>query len=82
MGIGDVLSQEGRPVKFFSEKLTNAKCRYSAYDLEFCALVHSIQHWEQYMAYRKFVVYSDHQSLKYLNTQKKLSARHAKWGYF
>ncbi|KAL5779914.1 hypothetical protein ACOSQ2_010651 [Xanthoceras sorbifolium] len=82
MGIGAVLSQEGKPVEFFSEKLTDAKRRYSTYDLEFYALVRAIQHWEHYLAYQEFVVYSDHQALRYLNSQSKLSPRHAKWSSY
>lgn len=82
VGIGAVLSQEGRPIEFFSEKLTNSRCRYSTYDLEFYALVRAIQHWEHYLAYKEFVVYSDHQSLRYLNSHKKLNARHAKWSSY
>lgn len=37
--IGVVLSQEGRPVAFFSEKLNEAKKKYSSYDLELYAMV-------------------------------------------
>jgi hypothetical protein len=78
-GIGAVLSQEGRPVAFFSEKLTDAKKRYSTYDLEFYALVRALHHWQHYLLHREFVVYSDHQALRYLNSQKKLNPKHAKW---
>ncbi|RVW73269.1 Retrovirus-related Pol polyprotein from transposon 17.6 [Vitis vinifera] len=41
VGIGAVLSQEGHPVAFFSEKLNGAKEKYSTYDLEFYAVVAS-----------------------------------------
>lgn len=47
-GIGALLSQEGRTVAFFSEKLTDAKKRYSTYDLEFYALVRALHHWQHY----------------------------------
>ncbi|XP_059658535.1 uncharacterized protein LOC132304844 [Cornus florida] len=82
VGIGAVLSQEGRPVEFFSEKLSGAKCRYSTCDLEFYALVRAIQHWEHNLAYKEFVVYLNHQALGYLNSQKKLNARHVKWSSY
>lgn len=82
MGIGAVLSQEGRPIEFFSEKLDEAKRRYSTYDLEFYALVRAIHHWEHYLAYQEFVIYSDHQALKHLNSQKKLNQRHGKWSSY
>ena len=42
--IGAVLSQEGHPVAFFSEKLNGAKKKYSTYDLEFYAVVQAIRH--------------------------------------
>lgn len=35
VGVGGVLSQEGRSVTFFSEKLSKSKKNYSTYDLEF-----------------------------------------------
>ncbi|CAL9021783.1 unnamed protein product [Prunus brigantina] len=82
VGIGAVLSQEGKPVEFFSEKLSCAKCRYSTYDVEFYALVRAIQHWEHYLAYKEFMVYSNHQALRYLNSQKKLNAWHVKWSSY
>lgn len=39
IAVGGVLSQEGRPMAFFSEKLNEAKKKYSTYDLELYALV-------------------------------------------
>ena len=39
VGIGGVLSQERHPVIYFSEKLNEAKKRYSTNDKEFYAIV-------------------------------------------
>lgn len=38
-GIGTVLSQKGRPIAFFSEKISGAHFRYSTNDIEFYAIV-------------------------------------------
>ena len=40
--IGVVLSQEGRPIAYFSEKLNDAKRKYSIYDQEFYAIVQAL----------------------------------------
>ena len=37
-GIGVVLSQEGKSIAFFSEKLNDAKRKYSMYDQDFYAI--------------------------------------------
>ncbi|XP_073120094.1 uncharacterized protein [Henckelia pumila] len=40
LGIGGVLMQGGRPIAYFSEKLSGAALNYPTYDKEFYALVH------------------------------------------
>jgi hypothetical protein len=37
--IGAVLSQDNRPIAYFSEKLNEAKMKYSTYDKEFYAII-------------------------------------------
>lgn len=39
VGIGAVLSQNGRLMAYFNEKLTGTKSRYNTYDIEFYAIV-------------------------------------------
>jgi len=79
IGISGVLSQEKHPIAFFSEKLSKAKLNYSTYDKEFYAVVQSLRHWRHYLLPQEFVLYSDHEALRYLNSQKKLSTRHERW---
>ena len=63
VGIGGVLSEEGQPISFFSEKLNEAKLRYSTYDKEFYAIVQAIKHWSYYLAYKEFILQIDHEDL-------------------
>lgn len=79
LGIGAVLSQQSRPVAFFSEKLSGARGRYSTYDVEFYAVVQSIRHWRHYLVHRDFILFTDHDALKHLDSQVKVSSRHANW---
>lgn len=78
-GIGAVLSQRNRPIAFFSEKISGARFRYSTYDIEFYAIIQAIKHWRHYLFYKEFVLYTDHDALKHLGNQDKVSARHASW---
>lgn len=52
LGICAVLSQLGRPVALYSEKLVGARGRYNTYDIEFYAIVQAIKHWRHYLVHR------------------------------
>lgn len=78
-GIGAMLSQRGRPIAFFSEKLAGARSRYSTYDVKFYAIVQAIKHWRHYLFHKEFVLYTDHDAFKHLSSQGKDSSRHASW---
>ena len=47
--IGGVLSQEGHPIAYFSEKLNDAKLKYSTYNKEFYAIVQALRYWRHYL---------------------------------
>ncbi|GJR07795.1 putative CCCH-type zinc finger family protein [Tanacetum coccineum] len=79
VGIGVVLSQEGRPVAYFSEKLSDACKKWSTYDQEFYAVFRALKHWEHYLIQDQFVLYTNHQALKYINSENDLSKMHAHW---
>ena len=80
--IGAILSQEGRPVAYFSENLNDAKRKYSIYDQEFYAIVQALKKWRHYLLPKEFFLYMHHQDLQYLNSQGKLNQRHLKWVEF
>ncbi|GKC44870.1 RNA-directed DNA polymerase [Tanacetum coccineum] len=82
VGIGGVLSQNQRLVAFFSEKLNDARRKYSTYNKEFYAIVRNLDTWRHYLLSNAFVLFSDHEALKFINGQHKLKSRHAKWVEF
>ena len=41
--MGVVLSQEGRPISYFSENLNDVKKKYSVYDQEFYVIVQALK---------------------------------------
>ncbi|KAL4280312.1 hypothetical protein GQ457_03G017100 [Hibiscus cannabinus] len=82
IGIGAVLLQEKRSIAYFSEKLKGAQLNYSTYDKELLALVRSLEVWQHYLLPKDFVIHTDHESLKWLNGQGKLSKCHARWVEF
>jgi ribonuclease HI len=79
IGIGAILSQEGRLIEFFSEKLNEARRKSTTYELEFYAVIRALKHWEHYLIHREFVLYSDHQALMFVNTHNTLNRMHARW---
>ena len=82
MGIGAVLMQEGRPLAYFSEKLSPARQNWTTYEQELYVVVRAFKHWTYYLMHSDFILHSDHQPLKWLNSQKKLESMHARWAVF
>ena len=74
-----MLSQRGRPIAYYSEKLAGARSRYSTYDMEFYAIVQAIKHWRHYLVHQEFVLFTDHDALRHLDSQAKVPSRHPSW---
>jgi RNase H-like domain found in reverse transcriptase len=82
VGIGAVLNQEGGPIAFFSEKLSDLRKNYTTYEKKFYIIVRVLGHWRHYLISKEFILYSDHEALKFINGQHKLKPRHARWVEF
>ncbi|KAG8490723.1 hypothetical protein CXB51_013780 [Gossypium anomalum] len=79
VGIRAVLTQDGRPIAYFSEKLSGAPLNYPVYDKEMYTLIRALETWQHYLWPKEFMIHSDHESLKHIKGQNKLNKRHAKW---
>ena len=80
--IGSVLSQDDRLITYFSEKLNEAKIKYSTYDKEFYVVIQALKKWRHYLVPKEFVLYSDNHALQFVTQQEKLNQKHAKWVEF
>lgn len=81
--IGEVLSQEGRLITFFSDKLNNDKNKHFVHDQEIYAIVRALKKWRKYLLPKEFFLFTDHKALQYINNQIKLNKIYSKYlNYF
>jgi hypothetical protein len=67
---GAVLVQEGHPIAFFSRPVAPRHRSLTAYERELIGLIQAVRHWRPYLWGRRFVIKTDHYSLKYLLDQR------------
>ena len=65
-GIGAVLHQGSEPIAFFSRAMAPRHQFLAAYERELIGLVQAVRHWRLYLCGHRFVVHTDHYSLKFL----------------
>jgi hypothetical protein len=78
-GLGSVLMQGGRVATYASRQLKKHKTNYPTHDLELASIVHALKTWIHYLMGKRFEVFTDHKSLKYIFTQKDLNMRQRRW---
>ncbi|GBL62120.1 Retrovirus-related Pol polyprotein from transposon 297 [Araneus ventricosus] len=82
-GIGAVLSQntgnEERVIAYFSKSLGKPERNYCVTRKELLAIVKSIEHFHHYLYGRKFLLRTDHTSLRWLLNFKEPEGQIARW---
>ncbi|CAA7021052.1 unnamed protein product [Microthlaspi erraticum] len=70
VGLESVLMQAGKVLAYASRQLRKHEENYPTHDLEMAAVVSTPRIWRSYLYGESVQVFMDHQSLKYLFTQK------------
>ena len=78
-GLGCVLMQDGRVITYASRQLKTHKRNYPTHNLELVVVVFALKIWRHYLYGVRCEVFTDHQSLKYLFSQKDLNLRQTRW---
>jgi hypothetical protein len=63
-----VLIQDGRMVTYASWQLRMQEVNYLTNDLELAVVVHALKIWRHYLMGKRYELYTDHKSLKYIFT--------------
>lgn len=76
--LGGVLSQEGRPIAFFSRRLSAAQRNYTTTEKELLSIVECLKEFRSILQGYPITVYSDHKNLVYAATLSE-SQRVMRW---
>jgi transposase InsO family protein len=67
--LGGVITQEGKPLAFYSRKLNDAQTRYTTTERELLSIVETLKEFRNILLGQQIVVYTDHKNLIYNDLQ-------------
>lgn len=65
-GLGAVLSQQQRPIAYYSQTLSPRAQAKPIYERELMAIVKAVQRWRPYLLGQRFIIRTDQQALRFL----------------
>jgi RNase H-like domain found in reverse transcriptase/Reverse transcriptase (RNA-dependent DNA polymerase)/Retroviral aspartyl protease len=65
--LGSVISQQGKPIAFYSRKLNAAQTRYTTMERELLAIVETLKEFRNILLGQQIKIFTDHQNLTYKN---------------
>ena len=70
--LGAVISQNGKPVAFYSRKLNQAQIRYTTTERELLAIIETLKEFRNILLGQEINIYTDHKNLTYktFNTER------------
>ena len=67
--LGGVISQEGKPIAFFSKKLNQAQKKYPITEKELLSVMETLKEFRYLLLGNSVTVYTDHKHLTYNDTK-------------
>ena len=70
--LGAAISQNNKPIAFYSRKLNSAQLNYTTTERELLAIVETLKEFRNILLGQKIVVHTDHKNLTYkvFNTER------------
>lgn len=77
--VGASLEQNGHPIAYLSHRLSDPETRWDTGDQELLAFMIALREWSVYLRGRKFILRTDHEPIRYLQSKSKLTGRQYRW---
>ena len=65
--LGAVIMQDGKPIAYYSRKLTDCQTRYTTTERELLAIVETLKEYRNILLGQKLVIHTDHKNLTHKN---------------
>ena len=72
----EVISQKGKPITFYSRKITNSQQRYALMERELLSIIETLKEFRTILLARRLRIYTNH---KYLTCKKLNTDRVLRW---